>query len=185
MVTTVGESATRTHNCERTFWLSAEKEETFIPLCRFRLLLRLCVEVIEDALPAVRIINHPIQCAEDFPGVDLGVVRKERANVTQAHGDIRIAIVPRKDQTAKAREGNMRCDIADSAVNAQMRVSNLHGGLVRVAFGISDRRPCALLIYMRMRAHMSKADRTQDERIKGLSIWEAPSVTLRGCSPYL
>ena len=80
------------------------------------------------------------------------MVREQRANVTQVHVDIRVEIVPRKDQTAKARKGRMRDDIADCAVNAQMAELNLHSRLVRVAGGISDKRRRTVLICTRIKS---------------------------------
>jgi hypothetical protein len=141
----IGESATWTHDRKRGPEPAPKEEKTRIPLCRFGLLLCFCVEVIENPLPSARIIDHPIQGGDHVNQIYLGVVREQRADFAQVYVDVRIAIIPRQDQTAKARKSRMRDDIADCAVNAQMTVSNLHSGRVRVA-GCICNWPCGTLL---------------------------------------
>ena len=92
----VSESATWAHDRERSPGLPAEEEETCISLGRFRVLLRLCIEVIEDAFSVVRIIDHPVQRGDDVSRIYLAVIWKQHADFMELDVAVRLAIVPRK-----------------------------------------------------------------------------------------
>ena len=54
------------------------------------------VEVEEHRSTGGRVVHHPVERRHDDGGVDLGVVREERAEFAESHGRVVRPVVPRK-----------------------------------------------------------------------------------------
>ena len=72
----VGEPASRRNHGKRSSRLPPEEEQPRVLPGRFRLLLGVGVDVVEDRSTGARVIDHSIERRDDDGGVYMGVVRE-------------------------------------------------------------------------------------------------------------
>ena len=98
-------------------------------LVRILLLLPLGVELVEDRLAGVRFVDEAVQGAHHDVGVDVTVVRHERADPFQPRVVISGVVCPRQQVLAEAIEGRVLHDVVDAMADGQVIILRLrfHG----------------------------------------------------------